>query len=297
MALVENGPELSHPPTTAHADTETSALAHHLNQSLARQLREAALRAGPLAITDPVTRHDPSTSGPVMALSSSGRMREFRGRLAKPETAAALTLASFLPWLTHAAELPLAGLDGFRELHFDARCPTGVRGTPPVIDFMASGPNGVVGAAVHVFEYLVPRPRRVSPAYAGLELPAGLRVWAPYLQPDPTEPSGFRHLDTAAVAKLAVGLGRIFSGRPVRLLYLFLEPQGAPLPASFGRHRAELARLIQDTAGGDVLLVPMSFHELWAFWQDQEDLPQAVRGVVAELGRRYAVAMPAMARL
>jgi hypothetical protein len=222
------------------------------------------------------------------------RWRELRGRLARPETAPALALASFLPWLPYLASLRLAGIEGFRELHFDARCPTGVRGTPPHIDFMASGSNGAAGATVRVFDYLARRPARISSAYATLEVSPGLQAWAAHLRGDAW--TGYGHLDVVALAKLAVGIGRIFVGRPVRLVYLYLEPQAGADAAPFRCHREELARLADATADADVTLLPLSFHELWADWQDA-GTPEPVRGIVAELSRRYAVAPAPAARL
>lgn len=253
-----------------------------------RKLRDALAGYGPLALGLTMDRR-PGLASAATALQDD-RMRALRSRLARPETAAALTVASFLPWLPHTAALRLAGIAGFRELHFDARCPTGVRGTPPHIDFMASGPNGVAGATVRAFDYLVRRPSRISAAYTALMVPPGLMAWASLLQRESAGEGDFRHVDVVALAKLAIGLGRIFLGRPVRLLYLFLEPEAAAGLPPFSRHRDELARLAQDTAAGDVRLVPTTFHELWASWQNDET-PPGVRGIVAELSRRYAVAI------
>jgi hypothetical protein len=101
----------------------------------------------------------------------------------------------------------------------------------------------------------------------------------------------FRYVDIPSLTKLAIGLGRIFLGRPVQLLYLFLEPPEAASMAPFKEHRAELARLADSTAASGVKLVPCSFHELWEAWQT-EDNPPELREIVAELSRRYAVAMP-----
>jgi hypothetical protein len=93
---------------------------------------------------------------------------------------------------------------------------------------------------------------------------------------------------------VAIGLGRIFTRRPVALLYLFLEPAGATAPA-FAAHRAELDSVIERTAGSTVTLTGRSLHELWDEWCSG-DTPAAVRTTAAELCRRYGVAMPASSR-
>lgn len=266
---------------------DPAAIAHRFQLLLARQLRAAAASRGPLTSVLPARRSVP----PAGVSLSASRLDELRARLARPETVGALVAASFLPWIAHPDALPLAGILGFRELHFDARCPTGVRGTPPIMDFMASGSAGVVGVVACLFGYLGHRPQRLTSAYAALEVPAGLSPWAAYLRSGAEELARFRHVDAAAVAKLAVGLGRIFAGRPARLLYLFLEPEGAEALPCFARHRAELRHLADATDAGALRFVPMSFHELWASWQ-VETVPKTVRGIAAELARRYAVATP-----
>ena len=58
--------------------------------------------------------------------------RQCRSRPAAPaRQLPALTINSFLNWQRCPDRLALAGESGFRELRFEARCPTGIRGTPP----------------------------------------------------------------------------------------------------------------------------------------------------------------------
>jgi hypothetical protein len=271
-------------------DASPSLLAQHLQQALLRRLRETIgsdrynsygqlgdWRAGLVPGIEP-------------RLVDS-RMLDLRGRLARPESPAALVLNSFLPWLRQAENLPLADIVGFRELHFDARCPTGVRGTPPHIELMASGPLGAAGVTARAFDYLGGRQGKLSPAYASLALPPALASWGSLVRAVSGRSERFHHVDVPSLAKLAIGLGRIFIGRPIRLVYLFLEPIGAEGMAPFSGHRAELARLVELTRDSGVRLVPASFHEFWDIWA-AGDRPAKLREIVAELGRRYAVAMP-----
>jgi hypothetical protein len=220
------------------------------------------------------------------------RVFDLCARLVRPDSPAALTLNSFLPWLPRMELLRLVDIDGFKELHFDARCPTGVRGTPPHIELMASGTTGVVGATVRVFDYLGRRQSKLSPAYASLSIPPALVPWTDLMRAVADQVERFHHVDVPSLVKLAIGMGRIFLNRPVRLLYLFLEPEGAAQLSPFKEHRAELARLAAATGESGVRLVPCSFHELWGEWRHGE-APPGLREIVAELSQRYAVAMPA----
>lgn len=203
----------------------------------------------------------------------------------------ALTLSSFLPWLEQPDGLRLAGISRFQELNFDARCPTGVRGTPPHIEVVASGPSGVVGVTVHVFDYLGLHRSKLSAAYATLEVPPSLASWAALMRADAEGRERFRYVDVPTLGKLAVGLGRIFEHRSVRLLYLFLEPVDAGGIPPFVTHRTELARVAELTQDSAVMLVASSFHELWEEWCIAET-PATVREMAAQLSRKYAVALP-----
>jgi hypothetical protein len=266
-----------------------SLLAQHLRQALARSLRTAAA-GGP-------ARGDGWRAGGLIPgvepERPDSRVQELLRRPIRPDGALALALNSFLPWLPCPEVLRLGGISRFRELNFDARCPTGVRGTPPHIELVASGAEGVVGVTVRVFDYLGRRQSRLSPAYASFAVPAALASWAGLVGPGAAAGTGGRsgYVDVPALAKLAIGLGRIFAHRPVKLLYLFLEPVAAAAAAPFAEHRAELARLVERTRGSAVALVPVSSHELWEAW-GTGDAPPGLRGTVAEVSRRYAVAMP-----
>jgi hypothetical protein len=260
-----------------------------LNEHLQRQLREAI---GPdrFGAMGELTDWRLGLVGEIDTQGLTGRVRTLCPRLSRPESAMALALNSFLPWRGHIDGLRLCGANGFTELHFDGRCPTGVRGTPPHVDVIAAGSGGVVGACVRVFDYLGSRRPSSSSAYRTLAVEKGMASWVAVLQ----EAAAYRHLDVAGLAKVAIGLGRIFTRRPVALLYLFLEPAGATAPA-FVAHRAELDRVIERTSGSTVTLTGRSLHELWDEWCSG-DTPAAVRTTAAELCRRYGVAMPASAR-
>lgn len=260
-------------------------LAAHLTELLQRRLRDAIgaerfnaqgrlidWRSGLVAGVEP---------GPAAA-----RLQAMGPRLARPDSAMTLALNSFLPWQERLPGLRLAGADGFTELFFATRCPTGARGTPPCVDLVALGPQQVIAGAVRVFDYLAPRRPELSDAYRSLEAPAGMQAWMELMR----DGAGFRHVDVAGLAKLAIGLCRIFLDRRVRLLYLFLEPRQAEAPI-FAAHRAEIARIAGLVADSAVGFAASSLHELWAGWC-RHDTPPKVRAIAAELAGRYGVAMP-----
>jgi hypothetical protein len=271
-------------------EPEPSSLAQRLQQALVRRLREQIGADRYNSFGQLADWRSGLVPGIEPELLES-RVFDLRARLVRPDSAAALTLNSFLPWLRQMDRLRLAGIEGFKELHFDARCPTGVRGTPPHIELMASGASGVVGASIRTFDYLGRRQSRLSSAYTALVVSEALEPWVELMRAFADRTERFQYVDVPALAKLAIGMGRIFVRRPTRLLYVFLEPAGAAGVLPFAEHRRELARLAALTAGSAVRLVACSFHELWEGWR-REEAPPRLREIVAELERRYGVAMP-----
>jgi hypothetical protein len=210
------------------------------------------------------------------------------GRLRHPETASAMALNSFLPWRERAGELMLAGHGPFAELRFAARCPTGVRGTPPLLDLLATNGEKLVAVAARGPDYLGRKPSRLAAAYAGVTLPDGMAGWQALLTELGRDAGRFRHLDAAALLKNAIGLSRTFPGHRPTLLYVYWEPSRAD-ELAFHRHRAEIRAVSQIVQGAFVGFEAKSFTELWSEWEALSSEPW-LREMVAELRARYAVA-------
>jgi hypothetical protein len=219
-----------------------------------------------------------------------------RRRLHEPASAAALCVYSLLPWAGELSRLTLCDIGGFNDIRFDVRLPTGARGTPPVIHALAIGDGGVVGITARLFDYVSPRASRLASTYAGVALPEPMAPWQHVAQAlDRPAPSQHPAVDGLQLTKLALGLARIFPRRPIRLLYLFLEPAGRDGAHVFDGHRASLGAVVAATREAAVTFTSSSFHELWEGWSGRDD--RAMRGIVAELSRRYTVALPVSACL
>src|SRR5918994_65259 len=77
----------------------------------------------------------------------------------------ALALNSFLPFLSVADQLPVAGWVGFDAVQFEVRCPTGLRGTPPHLDLLALREGVAVAVTVRWTQYLRRRKSAVAPPH------------------------------------------------------------------------------------------------------------------------------------
>lgn len=214
-----------------------------------------------------------------------------RTRLRSPQSAAALTINSFLPWQSAPDHLPLAGWAGFGAIQFEVRCPTGLRGTPPHLDLLALRDEVAVAVTVRCVEYLSRRKTAVAPSYDRLldETP-GLEPWLRQLHKLRNQPTGYRHLDLGALVKHALALGRTFPERPTILLYLFWEPLDSDQFDEFQRHREELAELADVVRDARVTFVPQTFDALWRQWEERT-APAWLASHVRRLRARYNVAV------
>jgi hypothetical protein len=217
-------------------------------------------------------------------------------RLRHPESPAGMAINSFLNWRRCPELLRLGGESGFKELRFDARCPTGVRGTPPLLDLIAANERVVVAVSSRGAEYLACRQSALAPAYDRVRTPPPLEPWLRLLGVIRNEPRQFRYVDLPALFKHALGLGQTFSNRRVKLLYLFWEPAGVAAVSPFREHRQELAILGAQVAESSVALLSQSFDELWSEWAALSE-PRWLREIVARLRERYGVVMAPPRRL
>jgi hypothetical protein len=214
-----------------------------------------------------------------------------RSRLRSPQSAAALTINTFLPWRRGPEQLPLAGWTGFDAVQFEVRCPTGLRGTPPHLDLLALRGEVAVAVTVRCIEYLSRRKTAVAPSYDRLlAATPGLDPWRRQLEGLRREPGRHRHLDLGALIKFALALGRTFPERPTRLLYLYWEPLNAAEFSEFRQHREEAAELVDAVGGARVTFDRVSFEGIWRDWAAR-DTPAWLPGHVVRLRARYSVSI------
>lgn len=212
------------------------------------------------------------------------------GRLRVPESGIALAMNSFFQWRERPHQLPIAGETGFTDLRFDARCPTGVRGTPPHLDLIAARGNRLVAVTSRGCDFLARRQTRLAAAYDMVNLPAALKPWGRLVDMSREDRGRFMHLDPGSLMKFALGLGRTFTGYALKLVYLYNEPQDASEFVAFQRHRGELEMVREIVSESAVTFHPIIAQSLWQDWYNAYGDPQ-LRGFVAQLRQRYNVAI------
>lgn len=232
---------------------------------------------------------------PAVAIESfeadlrAGDGNELETKFRAAHSSSALAVNAFAPFRTQTCDLRLLNADPFDHLHFERKCPTGLRGgRAPNLDVLLTGPNGVIGIESKLTEYLGRHRAEFSPAYR--EQIRDERQGQGYFREMlrlMDEPDCYVWLDGAQLIKHAFGLARTFRGRPVTLLYLYWVPLNTDFSPMFDEHRRELAEFAQRVAGSTPNFKAMSYPELWTSWA--EGAPDWLAKHLDDLAARYLV--------
>ena len=218
-----------------------------------------------------------------------GDGNELAGKFRAAHSSSALAVNSFAPFRRHPADLSLLGIRSFESLRFERKCPTGLRGgRAPNLDVLLEGPDAVIGIESKLTEYLGSHLAEFSPAYEQqIRDERREQGWFREMQRLTEAPDAYALLDAAQLIKHAFGLGRVYRGRPVTLLYLYWEPADAVEHAVFARHRDEITAFADRVAGSTPGFAALSYPELWRTWD--EGAPDWLAAHLSDLRARYAV--------
>jgi hypothetical protein len=208
-------------------------------------------------------------------------------------SSSALAVNVFARFKPEPGRLQVAGMGGFREVRFEAPCSSGLPGTPPTLDLLATGDDRVLAVECKCTEYLGPHNVSFSGAYDTISDRRCRSRWYALINDLRSNPNLFVHLDVAQLVKHALGLLHAFpdkGGREVTLAYVFWEPTNWPDTAECVAHRREIRELEEHVAGDRIPFRGIGYLDLWSSWLALGE-PAWLPGHVEALKRRYAVAV------
>jgi hypothetical protein len=207
-------------------------------------------------------------------------------------SSSALAANAFGPFRLNPERLTLAGLSGFTEATFEQKLPTGLDGTPPNVDFFASGPEGTVAVESKFTEVLSRQTADFKPSYHGAIDRLAEPVWREVYESLVLDPSRFTHLKAAQLVKHYLGMQNALReySRPQALVYVYWEPTNVNAVIEFSTHRAELAEFAAEVAGSEVQFVALTYAELWAEWEES-DTWAGIGDHVEALRARYSLSV------
>jgi hypothetical protein len=213
----------------------------------------------------------------------NGSGQEWDYKIKAVHSSAALAANTFGFFKDKHDALELLGVRGFSCPRLEAKCPSGLRGTPPNLDALVESNQDVIGVESKFLETLTEKKADFSPAYSRQNLPQCEPMWWEALEQ--AGKLGECRFDRAQIIKHYLGLRHTYRAdeRCLHLLYLYWEPANANSLPAFQEHRDQLSAFARQVSGSVVHFHGMSYRELWERW---ESIP-GIAGHVRNLRARY----------
>ena len=239
-------------------------------------------------VTDPQTNLVAGvTTEMIKGDFDNGSGQEWLSKIRAIHSSSALAANTFGRWKSDPARLTFAGSTGFAAPTLEAKCPTGLPGTPPNLDILLNSEDVVIGIESKFLEPLTPTVPQFSDSYAKDRLPLCEDVWWTLLENVRRWPAS--HLDAAQLIKHYLGLRRTFSNRrKVVLAFLYWKPLNADSFDEYSRLADDLEKLSVAVQGAEsVRFIYLDYLRLWDEWEKDINL----REHAVTLKRRYCVEM------
>ena len=229
-----------------------------------------------------------------------GAGQELKRKFRAIHSSVALVVNCFAPFRNRIADLVLpaaeaSGIrptDGFRELEFERKCPTGLQGNPPHLKVVVSGSGRTVAVQGKLLGPLRRNYSKFKPAYKTGILDE--RREEPYFKEMLRlcdNPHAYTRLEAAQLIKHAFGLSKQFSARQVTLLYLYWEPTNVDRIPEFQEHRREVEEFGRRVQEATLQFKAMTYQELWQLWRTSESSTTWLGEHLDQLEKRYLVSI------
>lgn len=137
-------------------------------------------------------------------------------------SSSALVVNTFGPFRHSPGHLVLAGCRDFVKALFERKCPTGLKGIPPNLDFFAAGPKILVAVESKFLETLRPKKALFKDSYNYLIQTQAEPAWQGMYKALLEDPTKFHHLDAAQLVKHYLGIQNTFRDCRVAKVLLYL---------------------------------------------------------------------------
>lgn len=208
---------------------------------------------------------------PDLEQGDGDELRDKNGRPAKfcaAYSSSALAVNAFGPFRRSPESLSLLDFSSFGEAQFECKCPTGLKGNPPNLDFLLRGDNVVIGIESKFLEPLSHKTASFKDSYEKLVTEKADSKWSRAYRELKAEPDHFNYLDAAQLVKHSLGLRHTFPdvGRVI-LFYVYWEPLNADEFQEIIDHRREVLEFSDWVRGGDIRFEALAYPDLWHEWE------------------------------
>jgi len=206
-----------------------------------------------------------------------GSGHELNGKFRAVHSSAALAANTFGRWKTEPALLTFAGYTGFDKLALEAKCPTGLGGTPPNLDVLLKSTDTLIGIESKFLEPLKLTVPKFSTSYSRDRLPLCDDIWWDLLEQ--VRKSSASHLDAAQLIKHYLGLRKKSSDyKNVLLVYIFWKPLNADEFEEYTRHAEALETFQRKVQNSETIrFMSLDYLQLWDAWEKDRKMAEHAR--------------------
>ena len=167
---------------------------------------------------------------------------------------------------------------------FEAKCPTGLKGTPPNLDVLFDNQNTVLAIESKLTEYLTPKIAEFSEKYKTHPFPNAEQMWLSIIGQVENKKYYF---DVAQMIKHYLGLTNTYPHKKITLLYLYWQPQNADLFPVFQTHSQQIEAFAKKVQNSKVKFISITYPQLWQSWQNIPQLSTHLN----HLKRKYQISI------
>jgi len=203
-----------------------------------------------------------------------GSGNEWEKKFRAIHSSAALAANTFGRWKIDPALFTFAGCTGFDKLELEAKCPTGLGGTPPNLDVLLQSTDTVIGIESKFLEPLKLTVPKFSTSYSRDRLPLCDDIWWELLEQ--VRQSSASHLDKAQLIKHYLGLRKNFPNyKNVSLIYIFWKPFDADDFDEYARHAEDLEKFRNAVQHSRTIqFMSLDYLQLWDSWEKDKNMAQ-----------------------
>jgi len=184
-----------------------------------------------------------------------------------PYSSSALCVNSFGVARSEPELLTIFGLSGFKTCRFEKKLPTGLGGTPPNLDLVATSPSVLLAVESKFLEILSRKAPKFAASYGDAYKHCEDDVLNEAYLAVSSGRERFNYLDVAQLLKHALGILKALQPPDRKILaYLYWELSNSPELEPFETHRQEIARFSALIAGSRIQFLHLSYAQLWRSW-------------------------------
>ena len=180
-------------------------------------------------------------------------------------SSSALAVNTFAPFRHHPQNLVMEKQSGFHSAAFEMPFPTGLKGTPPHLDFYIENDNTVIGIESKFTEILSTKEAKFRNVYEAKINKSADQYWQNVYSKVINNPHDFQYLDVAQLVKHYLGLNeaKIKTGKNYLLMYVYWQPLNASDIELYNIHGEEIAKLKEIVNESDIPFVAYDYLTFW----------------------------------